>query len=166
MTTLVSTDLLKVDNFWEWALAQWSDSILAAEMMALQEEHDCVVLELLLMGWLGRQHMAVSLSAHGRLVEMAAPWLEGVVIPLRHTRRIWRGIAARASERQKLQSLELKCEYALAELYFKTLELMEPSELVMVGESRVTDNLDIALASAAPPIAVERIRNLGALLLK
>jgi hypothetical protein len=43
---------------------------------------------------------------------------------------------------------------------------MEPSELVMVGESRVTDNLDIALAGAAPPIAVERIRNLGALLLK
>jgi uncharacterized protein (TIGR02444 family) len=166
MTTLASPDLLKVDNFWAWALAQWSDPILAAEMMALQEGHDCVVLELLLMGWLGRQHLAISSAAHGRLVEMAVPWLEGVVIPLRHTRRAWRGIAARASERQKLQSLELKCEYALAELYFRTLELMEPSELGLVGESRVIDNLGIALASAAPPVDVERIRALGALLSK
>ena len=166
MTALASPDLLKVDNFWTWAVAQWSDPTLATEMMALQESHDCVVLELLLMGWLGRQHLMISSAAHRRLVEMAVPWLEGVVIPLRHTRQTWRGVAALASERQQLQSLELKCEYALAELYFRTLGLLEPSELVLTEGSRVIDNLDIALAGAAPPVAGERIRDLGVLLSK
>ena len=92
MSTTVISNVLNVDTFWTWAVAQWSDSILAAEMMALQEEHDCVVLELLLMGWLGRQHWAVSQGAHRQLANTASSWLNGVVIPLRRTRRSWREI--------------------------------------------------------------------------
>ena len=81
MSIRVMSDVFNVDTFWTWAVAQWSDSILADEMMALQEEHDCVVLELLLMGWLGRQHWAVSQGAHRQLADTASSWLNGVVIP-------------------------------------------------------------------------------------
>ena len=165
MSITVISDVFNVDTFWTWAVAQWSDSILAAEMMALQEEHDCVVLELLLMGWLGRQHWAVSPRAHRQLADTASSWLNGVVIPLRRTRRSWREIGDLESQRQQLQSLELKAEYALAELYFGVLSGLDSSELVQVDGPMVIDNLHIALASAHATIAPQRIRGLGALLL-
>jgi len=166
MSIRVMSDVFNVDTFWTWAVAQWSDSILAAEMMALQEEHDCVVLELLLMGWLGRQHWAVSQGAHRQLADTASLWLNGVVVPLRRTRRSWRESDDLESQRQQLQSLELKAEYALAELYFGALDSLDSSELVQAEGPTVIENLHIALARAHATITPERILGLGALLLK
>ena len=99
MPIRVMSDVFNVDTFWTWAVAQWSDSILSAEMMALQDEHQCVVLELLLMGWLGRKNFALSTAGHLELVATAAPWLDDVVIPLRATRHRWRGVQVLASQR-------------------------------------------------------------------
>jgi uncharacterized protein (TIGR02444 family) len=164
VTAKMTAEMLDVDAFWNWALARWSDPIFAAEMMDLQEEHECVILELLLMGWLGQQNWAVTSAGHRRLMTAAAPWLDGVVIPLRNTRRVWSGNEGLASQRLRLQSLELKAEYALAELYFATLAILEPSELVLAEASTVIDNLDTALAVAASPVATQRILNLGVLL--
>ena len=166
MSTTVISNVLNVDTFWTWAVAQWSDSILAAEMMALQEEHDCVVLELLLMGWLGRQHWAVSPAAHQQLADMATSWVDGVVLPLRRTRRSWRGIDALESQRQQLQNLELQGEYALAQLYFGALGNLDSSELVQAEEPMVIDNLNIALASTHTTIVPQRILELAALMSK
>ena len=118
---------LKVGNCGRGAVAQWADSSLAAEMMGLQEGHDCDVLELLRMGWWGREQWAVSQGAHRQLADTASSWLNGVVIPLRRTRRSWREIDDLEIQRQQLQSLELKAEYALAELYFGALSHLDSS---------------------------------------
>lgn len=164
MTASVISEELNVEDFWAWAVMQWSDSILSAEMMALQDEHQCVVLELLLMGWLGRKNFALSTAGHLELVATAAPWLDDVVIPLRATRHRWRGVQVLASQREQLQQLELKCEYALAELYFETLLALEPSDLVLTQENRVIDNLVIAFASLGSTVSPQRIEGLGTLL--
>ncbi|WP_435217848.1 TIGR02444 family protein [Luminiphilus sp. nBUS_07] len=161
---MTAPNTLNVDTFWSWAVAQWTDPVVATEMMALQEEHGCTVLELLLMGWLGLQGWAVTPEARHALATTAAPWLDGVVIPLRSTRRGWRENDGLASQRQQLQRLELKAEYALAELYFGSLAVLGPSELVLMEESRVIDNLGIALSVAAKPVPRQRIVGLGALL--
>ena len=161
---MTAPNMLNVDAFWDWAVTQWTDPVVATEMMALQEEHGCTVLELLLMGWLGRQCWAVTSEAQHALATTAAPWLEGVVIPLRNTRRAWRENDGLSSQRQQLQWLELKAEYALAELYFGSLAVLGPRELVLMEEPRVIDNLGIALSVAAKPVPRQRIAGLGALL--
>ena len=161
---MTAPNMLNVDAFWDWAVTQWTDPVVATEMMALQEEHGCTVLELLLMGWLGRQCWAVTSEAQHALATTAAPWLEGVVIPLRNTRRAWRENDGLSSQRQQLQWLELKAEYALAELYFGSLAVLGPRELVLMEEPRVIDNLGIALSVAAKPVPRQRIVGLGALL--
>ncbi len=88
------------------------------------------------------------------------------MIPLRRTRRSWREIDDLESQRQQLQSLELKAEYALAELYFGALSHLDSSELVQAEGPTVIENLHIALARAHATITPERILGLGALLLK
>ena len=161
---MAAPNTLNVETFWSWAVAQWTDPVVSTEMMALQEEHECTVLELLLMGWLGRQCLAVTPEARHALATTAAPWLEGVVVPLRNTRRGWRANVSLASQRQQLQRLELKAEYALAELYFESLAVLGASELVLMEEPRVIDNLAIALSDAAKPVPRQRIVGLGTLL--
>ena len=161
---MAAPNTLNVETFWSWAVAQWTDPVVSTEMMALQEEHECTVLELLLMGWLGQQCLAVTAEARHAPATTAAPWLEGVVVPLRNTRRGWRENAGLSSQRQQLQKLELNAEYALAELYFESLAVLEPSELVLMEEPRVIDNLAIALSDAAKPVPRQRIVGLGTLL--
>ncbi|MGD2006633.1 MAG: DUF2390 domain-containing protein [Cellvibrionales bacterium] len=109
------------DNFWSWALQRWQDGDLARALLALQEEQDVVVLEVMLLAWLGREGWLIDEEGHRKLVAAGRPWVRGVVVPLRNTRQAWRGDDSLNPQRGRLQRLELQAEAELGRLYFETL---------------------------------------------
>ncbi len=109
------------EDFWSWALQRWQDGDLARALLALQEERDVVVLEVMLLAWLGREGWLIDEEGYGKLVAAGRPWVMGVVVPLRSTRQGWRGDDSLNPQRARLQRLELQAEAELGRLYFEAL---------------------------------------------
>jgi len=61
------TDLPDIEDFWQWALQRWSQPGLAAALLPFQDQHGCVVLELLLLAWLDSRNLKLSPSGYGGL---------------------------------------------------------------------------------------------------
>lgn len=137
------------DDFWRWALARWQDSEVAAGLLSLQEDHHVVVLEVMLLAWLGRGGWQVSADCHAALVAVAQPWVAEVVLPLRQTRQQWRNDPARAAQRRCLQRVELRAEEELAELYFAVLAQWPLKQRLPEAPSPLRDNLSHALVKTA-----------------
>ncbi len=153
-------DMSNVEDFWQWALGQWSNPQLAAELLHLQDRHNCIVLELLLLVWLDQQDMSLSDVGYRRLVTVAACWNEEVVQPLRQTRIRWRDRADLEHHRARLKQLELTAEHALAQLYFGALKALAADDLSLRPAGRPNSNLELARHAASPPMSGSQVSTL------
>lgn len=140
------------EQFWEWCLLRYAQPRLRGMLLALQDEHDQVVMEVLLALWLLEQGR-VSRPLDGA----EARWLaDCFVAPLRELRRAGRpavdaGLLSEASYRQLLQ-LEVDAERVLAQsLYTAALPAPERSPGCPELES---------LAAALPGAPVSRLQGL------
>lgn len=158
------TDLPDIEDFWQWALQRWSQPGLAAALLPLQDQHGCVVLELLLLAWLDSRNLKLSPSGYDGLVDAAASWNAEVVLPLRAVRVGWRDNPDMAGQRERLQKLELAAERALAGLYFEFLGQLPATELSVSNMAESSSNLELAVQTAAPPLPQGQVVNLLELL--
>ena len=157
-------DLPDIEEFWQWALKRWSQPGLADALLPLQDQHGCVVLQLLLLAWLDTQNLKLSQSGFDGLEREAASWNAEVVLPLRAVRVGWRDRPDMAAPRKRLQQLELAAERALAELYFECLLQLPATELPVSQMAKSCSNLELAVQIATPPLSDCQRRNLLELL--
>ncbi len=166
-------DLQAVDEFWTWAIGQWRREELSARLLELQNQHGLVVLELLLLAWLGRRGHCLQHSAWQFMVSQVQPWVDEVIVPLRSTRQRWRDQPDMAPLRSLLADLELHTERQLAELYMQSLshilgtdsaELIRQSGRHNGGYSRLYDNLCLGVSRAQPPLSEQKITQIVQLL--
>lgn len=146
-------DLPDIEEFWQWALKRWSQPGLADALLPLQDQHGCVVLELLLLAWLDTQNLKLSQFGFDGLERAAASWNAEVVLPLRAVRVGWRDRPDMAAPRKRLQQLELAAERALAELYFECLLQLPATELPVSQMAKSCSNLELAVQIATPPLS-------------
>lgn len=163
---------MSAQNFWPWALTQWRDPDLERALLALQDQHGLVVLELLYVAWLASIGRALSETQWRALVEAANPWVAEVVIPLREQRQRWRGVSDRDDLRKRLQGLELAAERELAGIYAQALasidghspDAAEASDRAVVAnpgtieawssasKAALTVNIGHVITRAEPPV--------------
>ena len=171
--TATGQDLQAVDEFWTWALGQWRREELSAGLLDLQNQHGLVVLELLLLAWLGRRGHCLQHSTWQFMVIQAQPWVDEVIVPLRSTRQRWRDQPDIAPLRSLLADLELRTERQLAELYMQSL-----SHILGTGSAELTGrsdhhsdeyswlyhNLCLGVSRAQPPLSEQKITQIVQLL--
>lgn len=164
----VDADVI-TQRFWDWALTRWQEPEFAASLLRLQDQHGVVVLELLLLVWLGEQGMLIEESVGRALFDRTRPWVTDVVVMLRATRRRWRAEgemenAEKTLLRQSLAQLELQAERALATLYIHYLvgcaglaERVVPSVPASTRTYACRHNLQWGLRAVTPSLPDDQI---------
>lgn len=104
------------DALWEFALNLYALPGVADDCLVLQAQGEDVCL-LLCLCWLERRGIARSARAVEQLRELASPWQNEVITPLRLLRQQWRDAAQRDERltalRDQLKQLELHAEQTL-----------------------------------------------------
>lgn len=104
------------DALWEFALNLYALPGVADDCLTLQAQGEDVCL-LLCLCWLERRGIARSTRAVEQLRELASPWQNEVITPLRLLRQQWRDAAQRDERltalRDQLKQLELHAEQTL-----------------------------------------------------
>lgn len=150
-------------DFWSWALARWGEPGVDGQLLALQDDHNLVVLEVLLAVWLAEQGVSAEKSQWQALQAAARPWVDEVVVPLRAQRRAWKGAGEHPLLHPRLARIELAAERELAAIYLQSIQ-----DLGLTGvdsddggnqqaEKRaaaLSHNLALATSQAAPPVDV------------
>jgi len=143
-------------RFWDWALERWREPGVEGQLLVLQDDHDLVALEILVLAWLAEQGIALSENEWRRLVTDAGPWIESVVTPLRKQRRVWRQSPDTANLGARLLDLELAGERQLAGIYLASLTdmaiLERGRDCPEARAGAMTVNLAVALGRASPPV--------------
>ncbi|GEM_PF-547779 len=164
-------NLQTVDEFWRWALVQWRRADLSTVLLDLQNQHGLVVLELLLLAWLGHRGHRLELTDWQRMVSHAQPWIEDVIVPLRSTRQRWRDRSTVTTLRPLLADIELRAERQLAQLYVKTLDHLDHvtatdpvQQESHLQPSPLSDNLHLGISRAQPALPEQKITEILRLL--
>jgi len=165
--------------FWQWALTRWRHPALEHELLATQDNHGAVVMELLLVAWLAEIGVVITDADVSALKAAGGPWVEGVVIPLREQRKQWAEDSSMQGFRQAIKPLELDAERILATLLWQVVterQLLvatapatheEPAiggsgsgrELMVVEKERLRHNIETALSFLPGPVALGLVRN-------
>ncbi len=162
-----------VDEFWQWALLQWRRSELSTLLLQCQNQHGLVVLELLLLAWLGCRGHRLEPSLWRHMVSAVAPWVEDVIVPLRSTRQRWHDQPTATTLRPLLADLELRAERQLAELYIQQLSHLFDAGFTQANthasgqstdHSPLYDNLCLGASRAQPSLSEHKITEIVRLL--
>ncbi len=115
-------------TLWDFSLAVWGREAVEPACLALQERHGLDVNLLLFCAWAGRRGCALGAEDIDRLIEVARPWREAAVLPLRRL-RTWlkdQTVApAEAAEglRTRIKEDELRAEAVEQRLFAEALAL-------------------------------------------
>lgn len=147
-----------VDEFWGWVLTRWNRPGVDGQLLALQDEHGLVVLEILFLIWLAERGVCLSESQWQGLVAAASPWIENVVEPLRAQRNRWKQDHEMAELKTRLGRLELAGERELAGIYLEQGLVDTASQPGNDDDERrawaLTYNLALGFSRANPPVDV------------
>ena len=149
--------------FWEWSLARWREEGVEAQLLKLQDVHELVVLEVLMGAWLGTLGVHLSQADWQAMIDAADPWVEGVVLPLRQRRILWRAQPAQAGLYSEVKKLELSAERSLASIYVEALANARDDLAPAAGgadgkalaREAVAANLTQVLSRAQPAVGPE-----------
>ena len=114
-----------LEEFWRWAVAQYEDVHVREGLLELQETSGLIILETMFLAWLGHRGQVICAEDQQRIREAITPWVEGVVLPLRHQRYAWTDVSSMTSNRHHLLGLELEAERVLAQLLISLLPIGE-----------------------------------------
>ena len=107
---------MTAEVFWRWALARYAHEPARQHLLALQADHDLVIIEALFVCWLAAEERRVRQDDVDAMQTLITPWVADVVIPLRTVRQRWKTDLAKAEQRDLLLTLEVEAERCLAEL--------------------------------------------------
>lgn len=102
--------------FWQFALTLYRNDELRSALLALQDEHQVVIIELLFATWLAEQGINWREKDRLQSRQRTAPWVDEVIVPLRKLRRRWCANAGRDAGYRHLLAMELEAEQYLANL--------------------------------------------------
>lgn len=108
-------------EFWKWSLSRWREAGVEAHLLKLQDQHNLVVLEVLMAAWLGSLGIRLTEADWRAMTAAADPWVAGVVLPLREQRVAWKAQPASAGLYSEVKKLELSAERSLATIYVEAL---------------------------------------------
>ena len=162
-------------EFWKWSLKYWRVEGVEERLLELQDDHGMVVLEILMAAWLASLGVRLSAKDWQAMVAAADPWVEGVVVPLRQQRQLWRDQAIHAGLYSEVKKLELSAERSLASIYVEALadagdtdegsgDAQRGTQADDLGGDPVFVNLARVLSRANPPLAQDQVPALAELL--
>ena len=126
--------------FWHFAIALYKHDALRQSLLALQDEYQVVILELLFAVWLADQGINWRDNARQQSRQQTAPWVDEVIVPLRQLRRRWCANAGRDAGYRHLLAMELEAEQHLASLLLAQLPALTPLKAT-ASEALLTANL-------------------------
>lgn len=149
----------RLEEFWQWTLQRYESDALREQLLLVQDQHGFMVIEVLIAGWLASVRLCYTHAARQAGQVAALPWYVEVVVPLRRTRREWRGIAARQSVRERLQQLELSAERDLADIL-----LMAILPRLTSGAASLSAKLNFEPLTQAVPSAARDLQRIADLI--
>ena len=154
-------------EFWKWSLKKWGEEGVETQLLELQDDHQLVVLEILMAAWLGSLGIRLSEGGWQAMTAAADPWVAGVVLPLRERRIAWRGHGEHQGLYSEVKKLELAAERSLASIYVEALAEMpdfgaaQPGQAALhtgewsLSNGPIAENLAWVLSRAHPSVADE-----------
>ena len=140
-------------EFWTWALDRYADPGARDLLLSLQETNAIIILEVMFVAWLGEQGRALDEELSCGLRASIAPWVDGVVKPLRKQRQAWAKQTKSGELKTMMLAVELEAERQLAHLLCDEFNSKStPSEL-----SCVKANLSLIPELQSTPDAIKRL---------
>lgn len=132
-------------SLWDWAEAAYGRPGVEAACLRLQNEHGQCVALLLWALWAARDGQAPSAPLIGRAADLARPWHDQVIAPLRSARRALKAQQSVDPERGEALRTRIKAEELAAERL-----LLEALEALPLGpQAELATALDALLATSA-----------------
>lgn len=140
---------MTVDIFWDWSLTKYRCQATQKCLLALQEETDLVILEVLFACWLATQRVRWQSEDVTAMRQTTELWIEEVILPLRITRGRWKSDTEKQAQRQQLLQLEVDAERYLAELMWANCDPARGLELGVVqrNELATIELMDVNLSA-------------------
>lgn len=117
---------LASNPFWDWCLDVYRDAILRQRLLAVQDNHQLLVLEVMLALWLAEQGRAFNAPLRSALREVIDPWVSHVLEPIRARRQSWKNTS---SLYEPIKRLELAAERELADQMWLVVERQPPDRV-------------------------------------
>jgi uncharacterized protein (TIGR02444 family) len=146
------------DEFWRFALALYARPGVAPACLELQDRHGKDVLIALYGSWLGASGRGrLDAAALARAEEVARPWRQSVVEPLRRTRHALKGIEGADELYSRMKKIELDAERLAMERLAPLAPAPDPGASAADRVTAARFNLALyageAAEAAAAPIA-------------
>ncbi|WP_169713921.1 TIGR02444 family protein [Oceanicoccus sagamiensis] len=127
--------------FWQYSLTVYSRPGVEPLLIMLQDRYQADVNILLCCAWLGSQGQRISPEGLQSLLDLALPWQQQCVQPLRSVRRYLKGREDDHAFREQIKAIEVEAERRQQVLIAQQLQSLSVSSAD--PEVALSDNLDL-----------------------
>ena len=138
------------DNLlWQYSLTVYRRADVEPLLIALQNRYSADVNILLCCGWLGSQGQSLSVDNLQQLIDVALPWQQRCVKPLRAIRQFLKGREGDKAFREQLKALEIDAECHQQRMIYQQIQTMtlsaaDPATAIIDNLARYASQLAIA----------------------
>ena len=98
------------ERLWSFATAVYSNAAVARACLRVQDEHGLDVNLLLFAAWCAREGRSLGVAQLALAGRHCDAWRRDVILPLRRTRRRWKGASEREADYAAVKELEIAAE--------------------------------------------------------
>ena len=146
-----------VASFWDFSLQVYAMPDVAATCVALQDGHGADVNLLLFALWAAYRRRCVGAAEAAELEQIASPWRDGVIGPLRAARRTLKNftMTGAAELRETVKGAELEAERLQQE---RLVAGVVPRAVDRMRADLARENLEVCVAGLSPPADPAQLR--------